>query len=161
MSFLTNLRVLTKILAIIMLLSAVTIGVTVLAIVSLKSLSQDTDVMKTAATDALDASKIDQSVIEINRAEYRIGSDPRAENVAASRKVIDEQVKRLNRLVEDVSKTIGPAGAEVSRHREGDAEEIYPRDRRHLQSRGSGQELPDDHGTRAPARPDRRQPRNG
>jgi len=105
MSLLTNLRVLTKILTIILLLSAVTAGVTVLGITSLKSLSGDTDVMKVAAVDALDAAKLDQSIIEINRAEYRMGSDPRAENVADARKVIEEQIKRLDGLVAAVSKT--------------------------------------------------------
>ena len=105
MSFLSNMRVLTKILTIILLLSAVTIGITVLGITSLKSLSNDTDVMKTAAADALDAAKLDQSIVEINRAEYRMGSDPRAENVADARKDIEQQIKRLDGLVAAVSKT--------------------------------------------------------
>ena len=105
MSFLSNMRVLTKILAIIVLLSAVTVGISVLGITSLKSLSNDTDVMKSTALHALDAAKLDQSIIAINRAEYRMGSDPRAENVAEARKDIEEQIKHLDELVAAVSKT--------------------------------------------------------
>jgi methyl-accepting chemotaxis protein len=105
MSFLTNLRVLPKILAIILLLSSVTAGVTVLGIMSLRSLSDDTDVMKVAAKYALDAAKLDESVVAINRAEYRMGSDPRAENIAEARKAIDSELKRLNDLVAKISNT--------------------------------------------------------
>ncbi|MBI1204582.1 MAG: HAMP domain-containing protein [Rhodopseudomonas sp.] len=108
MSFLTNLRVLTKILTIILLLSAVTVVVTALGISSLKSLSDATKAMHSASTRALAAARMNQNVVAINRAEFRIASDPRPENRAAARKVIDEQVKLLNDRLAIAAKTNDP-----------------------------------------------------
>jgi methyl-accepting chemotaxis protein len=105
MSFLSNFRVLTKILAIIVLLSCVTAGITMLAINSLKSLSDATDRMEVAAEQAVDAAHLGQIVTAINRAEYRVGADPRPENRAAARQVIDEQTKLLNERLANISKT--------------------------------------------------------
>ena len=96
MSFLANRRVLTKILSIIVLLSVVTAGVTALAITSLKSLSDATNTMELAAEQALDAAHLGQVITAINRAEYRIGVDPRPENRVLARKAIEEQTKLLN-----------------------------------------------------------------
>ncbi len=106
MSFLTNMRVLTKILAMILVLSAATLGVATLGITSLKSLSDATDRMEVAAGQALDAVHLGQIVTAINKAEYSVCTDPRAENRAAARKKVDEQIKLLNERLASVSKTV-------------------------------------------------------
>ncbi|MBS0536553.1 MAG: MCP four helix bundle domain-containing protein [Proteobacteria bacterium] len=95
MSFLANFRVLTKLLAIIVALSAATAVVTVLATLSLKSLSDATDTMEVAAAHALEAAHLGQIITAINRAEYRLGVDPRPENREATKKAIDAHSKEL------------------------------------------------------------------
>lgn len=104
MSFLTNMRVLTKIMTMILVLSAATLSVAMLGITSLKSLSESTERMDVAARQALDAVHIGQIVTSINKAEYRVGTDPRPENRAAARKVVEEQIKLLNERLASVSK---------------------------------------------------------
>ncbi|MBS0536552.1 MAG: MCP four helix bundle domain-containing protein [Proteobacteria bacterium] len=95
MSFLANFRVLTKLLAIIILLSAATAVVTVLATSSLKSLSEATVTMEAASAQALEAAHLGQIVTAINRAEYRVGVDPRPENRAAAKQAVDARIKEL------------------------------------------------------------------
>ena len=96
MSFLANFRVLTKLLAIIIALSAATAIVTVLATLSLKSLSEATDTMEVAASHALEAAHLGEIVTAINRAEYRVGVDPRPENRTAVQSAIATHSKELN-----------------------------------------------------------------
>lgn len=105
MSFLANFRVLTKLLAIIIALSAVTALVTVLATLSLKSLSDATDTMEVAAAHALDAAHLGQIVTAINRAEYRLGVDPRLENRMATKKAIDAHSQELGERMARLEKS--------------------------------------------------------
>jgi methyl-accepting chemotaxis protein len=104
MSFLANLRVLTKLLAIIIALSAATAVVTVLATMSLKSLSDATDTMEAAAAQALDAAHLGQIVTAINRAEYQVGVDPRPENRTEAKNIIAVQSKKLDERMESLAK---------------------------------------------------------
>ncbi|MDQ2081369.1 methyl-accepting chemotaxis protein [Xanthobacteraceae bacterium Astr-EGSB] len=108
MSFLSRFKVLTKILAVIALMSVVAAIITAIGISSLGSLNKATDVMETAADRALVAARIYQNVVAINRAEYGVGVDPRAENKTAMRKHIDEQIKQLNDRLAEISKTDDP-----------------------------------------------------
>jgi methyl-accepting chemotaxis protein len=105
MSFLSRFKVLTKILAVIALMSAVAAGIAALGINSLGSLNKATDVMEAAAGHALTAARIYQNVVAINRAEYGVGVDPRAENRAEMRRYVDEQIKQLDQRLADVSRT--------------------------------------------------------
>ena len=105
MSFLARFRVLTKILSVVVLLSAISVGLTWLGVSSLKSLSDATDIMEAASGRALAAAQLNQDVIAINRAEYRVGVDPRVENRAAARKVVEERMKLLNERLLQIAKT--------------------------------------------------------
>jgi methyl-accepting chemotaxis protein len=105
MSFLSRFSVLTKILAVIGLLSMVAGGISFLAVSSLKQLNDNAEVMKVAADRALAAARLNQNVIALNRSQYRLGMDPRAENVAATRNVVTEQLKLLNERLAFVEKT--------------------------------------------------------
>jgi methyl-accepting chemotaxis protein len=105
MSFLARFRVLTKLLAIVIMLSAATAAVTVLATSSLKSLSDATDTMEDAAEQALDAAHLGQIVTAINRAEYRVGVDARAENRAAAKQAIDGWAKELGERMARLEKS--------------------------------------------------------
>jgi methyl-accepting chemotaxis protein len=105
MSFLSRFRVLTKIVAVICLMAAVAGGITFLGINSLRSLNAATDLMELAAKRALAAARVYQSSVMINRGEYRIGMDPRAENRNLVSGLVEEQTKRLNENLTVVSQT--------------------------------------------------------
>lgn len=96
MSFLARFRVLTKVLAVILLMAIVACTVSWIGIHALETLNKGADNMSYAATRALEAARANQNVIAMNRAEFRVAVDPRAENREAGRKVIEEQLKLLN-----------------------------------------------------------------
>ncbi|NVN84844.1 MAG: MCP four helix bundle domain-containing protein [Rhodopseudomonas sp.] len=105
MSFLARFRVLTKILAVILLLSGVAIGITWVGMRSLASLDAGADDMSRAAKRALTGARANQNVLALNRAEFRAALDPRPENRAEARKVVDEQMKTFQARLEDLGKT--------------------------------------------------------
>jgi methyl-accepting chemotaxis protein len=102
MHFLGHFRILTKILAIVALLSGIAGLMAYLGISTLAELSEKADQMPTAASRARLAARANQNVIALNRAEFRSALDPRDENPLAAREVIEAQLKRF----EEVSKTV-------------------------------------------------------
>jgi methyl-accepting chemotaxis protein len=106
MSFLAKFRVLTKVLTIICVLSLVTAVMAWLGISSLHSVSERSDTMARSAARALLATRANNNVVAMNRAEFRSALDPRDENRLAARAVIDEQVKQLEERLAEVSKTV-------------------------------------------------------
>jgi methyl-accepting chemotaxis protein len=105
MSLLAKFRVLTKILAIICVLSFVTGVMAWLGISSLHSISEHADTMKRSAERALLATRANNNVLTMNGAEFRSALDPRDENRLAARSVIDEQSKQLEERLAEVGKT--------------------------------------------------------
>jgi len=105
MSFLAKFRVLTKVLAIICVLSLITGIMAWLGISSLHSVSERSDTMARSAARALLATRANNNVVAMNRAEFRSALDPRDENRLAARAVIDEQLKQLEERLAEVSKT--------------------------------------------------------
>ena len=105
MSLLARFKIITKILAVIMLLGAVTVGTSWLGIHAMASLNAGADNMSAAAQRALEAARANQSVIALNRAEFRVALDPSPENRAAVHGVIDEQNKLFNDRLADLGKT--------------------------------------------------------
>ena len=103
--FLARFRILTKILAIVVVMAAVADGISFLGIHALASLNDGADNMKFAAQRALDAARANQNVIALNRAEFRVALDPTAENRAEVHKVIDEQMKLYEAGINEVSTT--------------------------------------------------------
>jgi methyl-accepting chemotaxis protein len=93
MSFLTNLRVLTKILSIILLLSAVAAGITVLGVSSLKTLSDATDRMETVSSQAVMSQRLSVNLLAVNRAEAQLAVDPRPENKKRVRDTVEAESK--------------------------------------------------------------------
>ncbi len=106
--FLARFRILTKILAIVCGLSIIAGTLAYLGIASLKSLSERGVVTARAANRALLSAHANQSVLTINRAEFRSALDPRDENRVAARSVIDEQLKLLEERLVEISKTQDP-----------------------------------------------------
>ena len=105
MYFLARFRILTKILAIVVVMAAVAAGISFLGIHALASLNDGADNMRFAAQRALDAARANQNVIALNRAEFRVALDPSAENRAEVHKVIDEQMKLYEAGINEVSMT--------------------------------------------------------
>ena len=105
MSFLSRFRVLTKILAIVLLMAAVAGAISWVAIGALETVAEGAANMKAAASRALVAARANQSVIALNRAEFRAALDPRQDNREATLKVIDEQRKQFAERLEEVAKT--------------------------------------------------------
>ena len=106
MHFLGRFRILTKILAIVVLLSGIAGLMAYLGISALADLSEKADLMSTAAQRALTAARANQNVIALNRAEFRSALDPRDENRLAAREVIETQLKQYQERIDDVAKTI-------------------------------------------------------
>jgi len=93
MSVLSRFKILTKILAVILLLSTITGGVAALGINALKSLSHATDRMEVSASRAMLAQQLAVNLVTMSRAEFQISTDPRAESRSAARNVIDNETK--------------------------------------------------------------------
>jgi methyl-accepting chemotaxis protein len=105
MSILARFKIITKILAVVLLLSAVTASISWVAIRALATLNDGADNMMFAAGRALNAARANQNVIALNRAEFRVALDPSSENRAEVRKVIEEQMKAYEAGMEEVGKT--------------------------------------------------------
>ena len=127
MSILAHFKILTKILAVVLLLSAVTASVSWLGIRALATLNDGAENMMFAAGRALDAARANQNVIALNRAEFRVALDPSPENRAEVHKIIEEQMKayqagmqEVDRTHDDQAKSMLPAVAQaMSEYRSG------------------------------------------
>ena len=82
MSFLARFRVLTKILAVIILMSGIAAGMSWLGIHALSSLNDGADNMNVAARRTMKGARANQNVIAISRAEFSLALDPSPENRA-------------------------------------------------------------------------------
>ena len=105
MSFLARFRVLTKILAIVVLMAAIAGVISWLGVSALSSLNDGADDMSRAARRALTAARASQNVLVLSRSEFWTALDPRPENREQVRKIVDEQVKILTDRIEDIGKT--------------------------------------------------------
>ena len=101
MSFLSNFRLLPKLLALTGLMACVAIVIAYFGTTSLRSLSNSTNVMESAGYSALLGARMNQNLLVLSRSQFRIAADPRAENASAVAKVISEQSKLFDeRLAE-------------------------------------------------------------
>ena len=105
MHFLGRFRILTKILAIVILLSGIAGLMAYLGISALADLSEKADMMSSASRRALMAARANQNVIALNRAEFRSALDPRDENRLAAREFIEAQLKQYEERIGEVRKT--------------------------------------------------------
>src|SRR3954452_17394760 len=105
MHFLSRFRILTKVLAIVVLLSGVAAMIAYVGITALGQVSDKADAMSSAARRALLAARANQNVIALNRAEFRSALDPRDENRLAAREIIEAQLKQYQERFDQVSQT--------------------------------------------------------
>ena len=113
MSFLARFRVITKIIAVVVLLSAVAIGITFLGISSLNQMSEQTDLVAKTGNEALLLKGINSNVLAINRAEFLISSDPRAETKREAKAQIDAELKTLNSRIAELKKDLTSADSKA------------------------------------------------
>ena len=105
MSVLARFKIITKIFTVILMLSAIAATMSWLGIRALASLNEGAGNMSLVAQRALEAARANQSVIALNRAEFRVALDPSPESRAAVRGVVDEQMKLFEERLNALSKT--------------------------------------------------------
>ncbi|BBF91822.1 methyl-accepting chemotaxis protein [Blastochloris tepida] len=106
MNFLAHFRILTKLFGIILILGSVAGAITYLGISSLSSLNDATDQMEAAAGQALAAQQLTNNLLAVNRAEFRIAADPRAENYKEARQAIDQELAKFRERFDELNKNI-------------------------------------------------------
>jgi methyl-accepting chemotaxis protein len=105
MSLLGRVKIITKILAVIVLLAAVAVGTSWLGIHAMGAMNNNAETMNSSAKRALEAARANTSLMTLSGAEFQIALDPRPENRAIVRKVVDEQMKLFHERFEVVGKT--------------------------------------------------------
>jgi methyl-accepting chemotaxis protein len=105
MSLLARFHVLTKIIAVVVLLSALAAGLTWLGVSALSTLNTGTANMGTSAKRALVATRAAQAVLVLNRSEYAAALDPSEQNRAEMKKQIEAQLKNFQERIDEVGKT--------------------------------------------------------
>ncbi len=105
MSLLARVKIITKILAVILLLGLVAIGTSWLGIHAMGAMNEDAETMTSTAKRALEAARASTAVISLSGAEFQIALDPRPENRSVVRKIVDEQLKLFKERFEDFGKT--------------------------------------------------------
>ena len=105
MPLLSRVKIITKILTVIIMLATVAIGTSWLGIHAMGVMNDDAETMASTAKRALEAARASTSLISLSSAEFQIALDPRPENRAEVRKMVDQQLKLFNDRIENVSKT--------------------------------------------------------
>jgi methyl-accepting chemotaxis protein len=105
MSLLARVKIITKILAVILMLGAVAVGTSWLGIHAMGAMNEDAETMTSTAKRALEAARASTAVISLSGAEFQIALDPRPENRSVVRKIVDEQMKLFKERFEDFGKT--------------------------------------------------------
>ena len=106
MSLLARFRVLTKIIAVVMLLSVLAVGITWLGVNAMSTINYEAMLMEGAARRALAATRATQAVLVLNRSEYAAALDPSEQNRAEMKKAIEAQLKNYQERFDEVSKTV-------------------------------------------------------
>lgn len=105
MHFLGRFRILTKLLAIVIVLSAMMASGASIAIWALSTQNDNAEKMALAAKRSLFAARATQSLIALNRAEYQTALDPTDANRLAGKKTIDDQLTVFRERLDEVKKT--------------------------------------------------------
>src|SRR3954453_2929740 len=113
MSFLSRFRILTKILAIIVVMGGMAVAITFVGATALKSLAENARNMGTAAQRSMIAARAKQNVLAISRAEFRSALDPRPENRDFARKIIEENVKQFEVRIGELEKATDEKAREM------------------------------------------------
>jgi methyl-accepting chemotaxis protein len=113
MSFLSRFRILTKILAIIVVMGGMAAAITFVGSNALKSLNENASNMGAAAQRSMLAARAKQNVLAISRAEFRSALDPRPENRDFARKIIEENVTQFEVRIGELDKATDEKAREM------------------------------------------------
>jgi methyl-accepting chemotaxis protein len=105
MALLARFQILTKIIAVVILLAALAAGITWLGVHSLSSLNNGATEMSSGAQRALIATRAAQAVLVINRTEFAAALDPSPANRAEMHKAIEAQLKNFQERIDETAKT--------------------------------------------------------
>src|SRR5262245_7341036 len=105
MALLARFQLLTKIIAVAMLVSALAAGITWLGVSAVSALNTGTANMGSASKRALVATRAAQAVLVLNRSEFAVALDPSEQNRAEMKKAIEAQLKNFQERIETVGKT--------------------------------------------------------
>jgi methyl-accepting chemotaxis protein len=108
MFLLSRFNILTKILAIVVMLSGITAVTSWLGVHALASLNEGADNMKFASQRALDAARASENITSISRGEFRIALDPSPTIRAEVRKTLDGRFKTFHAQIDQIGKTPDP-----------------------------------------------------
>lgn len=99
--FFSRLRIRTKILTVILMLAVVCCAVAATGIVSLRDLAEAAGELDLAAHHAVEGAHMQESVIALNRAEYRMAADPTGDNLEQSLTMIDAELDLIATRLEE------------------------------------------------------------
>src|SRR4051812_11080280 len=105
MSLLARFHVLTKIIAVVVLLSALAAGITWLGVNSLSALNEGAANMASSAKRALVATRAAQAVLVLNRSEFSAALDPSEQNRTEMKKQIEAQLKNFQERIDTTAQT--------------------------------------------------------
>jgi methyl-accepting chemotaxis protein len=105
-ALLARFRVLTKILAVIVLLSTVAAAISLFATRALKQMSEEAGTMKRQSDEALLAARMNTNVIAINGAAFRIAADPQSDNRRLAQISIDNESEKFKQRFEELTKLV-------------------------------------------------------
>ena len=105
MWFLARFRALPKILAVVILLSALAAGMTWLGVSALSTLNTGAANMASSSKRALIATRAAQAVLVLNRSEFAVALDPSERNRAEMKKAIEAQLQNFRERIEETGKT--------------------------------------------------------
>ena len=106
MSILSRFRILTKILAVIGILSLAAAGITALGISSLKQIAEQTSLVSRTSDEALLVSRINTNLQAISANIYRLAGDPRAENRSGAEAEIKDELASFKKRFTTLSELV-------------------------------------------------------
>jgi len=104
----SDVRIFTKLIVLVVLLSCVTIGISILAIDSLHDLEAGGDEIEHAGNEALTGARLNQEVIRINRGEFRIAAHPTPDEIREVEQLMAGQRRSLEEKLAVLKKEADP-----------------------------------------------------
>ena len=101
-----NYKIATKVFGIVLLLSIVAAGIGVMGYIGLTNLSHATDEINLTAAEIKAGARINQRVVVLNRAEYRIALSP--DDTAEALKVVNTAQSEIKKYYDEALKTADP-----------------------------------------------------
>src|ERR1700735_2233496 len=102
---LSTFRIRTKRIFLLAWIGGVTILISYVGIDAAKQLSNSTREITQSGNDALRAARMNQDILEINRAEFRVTADPSPETAREVRRIISERRAEYDARVNQIAKT--------------------------------------------------------